>query len=84
MLPIEVAQKRTRRKQNDHYKIILIMLYYTRALIWGSLFGIYYGERRLPYPIQYIPKGKKEIGDIKIDLSIFNSIYNDVLKIVPK
>lgn len=45
--------------------------YYTRSLFWGCLLGIYYGEKKLPFPIQYIPK-EQEVGNIKIDLSIVN------------
>jgi hypothetical protein len=54
--------------------------YYSRSIFWGTLIGIYYGEKRLPYPIQYLPK-EGEVGDIKIDLSIVNSIVKDLMRI---
>lgn len=55
-------------------------LYYSRSLFFGILLGIYYGEKRLPFPIQYIPKDN-EVGNIKIDLSIVNSIFKDLMKV---
>lgn len=55
-------------------------LYYVKSLFWGSLLGIYYGEKRLPFPIQYLPK-EGEVGDIKFDLSIINSIVKDLVKL---
>lgn len=58
----------------------MMRFYYTRSLFWGSLIGIYYGEKRLPFPIQYLPK-EGEVGDIKFDLSIVNSIVKDLLRI---
>jgi hypothetical protein len=54
--------------------------YYSKRLLWGSLIGIYYGEKRLPFPIQYQPK-KDEVGNIKIDLSIINSVLHDLAKL---
>jgi hypothetical protein len=55
-------------------------LYYSKSLFFGICLGIYYGEKRLPFPIQYIPK-ENEVGNIKIDLSIINSIFKDLMKI---
>jgi hypothetical protein len=55
-------------------------LYYSKSLFFGIFLGIYYGEKRLPFPIQYIPK-ENEVGNIKIDLSIVNSIFKDLMKI---
>jgi hypothetical protein len=36
--------------------IIIMRLFYTKSLVWGSILGVYFGEKRLPWPIQYIPK----------------------------
>ena len=49
-------------------------------MFWGSLIGIYYGEKRLPFPIQYIPK-EGQVGNIKLDLSIVNSVVHDLMKV---
>ena len=53
--------------------------YYGRSLLWGTLLGIYYGEKRLPFPVQYLPK-EGQIGDIKLDLSIVNAVVGDLMK----
>ena len=51
--------------------------YYTKAILLGGMIGLFYGEKHLPFPIQYIPK-KGQVGNIKIDLSIFNQIMDDL------
>lgn len=56
--------------------------YYGRRILYGTLLGIYFGEKRLPFPIQYLPK-PNEVGDIKIDLSFLNAIANDCRKLLP-
>ena len=56
--------------------------FYLRALFFGSCLGIYFAEKRLPFPIQYIPK-QNQVGDIKIDLSCINSIVDDCKKMLP-
>jgi len=55
--------------------------YYSRSLFFGICLGIYYGEKRLPFPIQYIPKPDDVIGNIMFDLSIINSIVYDISKL---
>jgi hypothetical protein len=57
-------------------------LFYIRSIVWGGLLGIYYGEKKLPFPIQYIPK-EKGVGDIKLDLSIVNAVATDISKLLP-
>jgi hypothetical protein len=56
--------------------------YYARRILYGTILGIYFGEKRLPFPIQYMPK-QKELGDIKLDLSFVNSILADCRKMLP-
>lgn len=53
--------------------------YYSKSLFFGSILGLYYGEKRLPFPIQYVPKNG-EVGNIMFDLSIVNSIIYDLTK----
>lgn len=56
--------------------------YYSSRLLLGSIIGIYYGEKRLPFPVQYIAK-QNEVGDIKLDLSVVNAIVKDVKRMLP-
>ena len=56
--------------------------YYTKSLLWGGLLGIYYGEKRLPWPVQYVPKRNEQVGNIVFDLSVINSLIKDVAKVV--
>ena len=56
--------------------------YYTKSLLWGGLLGIYYGEKRMPWPVQYTPKKNEQVGNIVFDLSVINSLIKDVVKIV--
>lgn len=62
-----------------HVFWLIMRFYYSKSLFFGTLLGLYYGEKRLPFPIQYIPKDG-EVGNIKIDLSIVNSIIYDLTK----
>lgn len=57
--------------------------YYSKRLLFGTALGIYFGEKRLPFPLQYIGK-ENQIGDIKIDLSFINSVVNDISKTFEK
>jgi hypothetical protein len=57
--------------------------YYGKRLLFGTALGIYFGEKRLPFPIQYVPK-QNEVGDVKIDLSFVNSLVKDFKKMLPK
>lgn len=51
-------------------------------MLFGSIIGIYYGEKRLPFPIQYIAK-ENQVGDIKLDLSVVNAAVKDVKRMLP-
>lgn len=53
--------------------------YYSKRLLFGTALGIYFGEKRLPFPIQYLPK-ESQVGDIKFDLSFINSVLKDISK----
>lgn len=55
--------------------------YYTRSLFWGGLIGLYYGEKRLPFPLQYVP-GQEGVGYLKLDLSVANALLKDAQKLV--
>lgn len=64
-----------------NFIILKMRFYYSRSLLFGICLGIYYGEKRLPFPIQYLPKPDDVVGNIKIDLSIINTIVYDISKI---
>jgi hypothetical protein len=57
--------------------------YYGKRLLMGTILGIYFGEKRLPFPLQYIAK-ENQVGDIKIDLSFVNSVLSDISKTFEK
>jgi hypothetical protein len=65
-----------------NYDIKIMKFRYTKSLLFGTALGIYFAEKRLPFPIQYMPKAN-QVGDIKIDLSFVNSLVSDCKKILP-
>lgn len=51
------------------------------GIITGTLLGVYFAEKNLPFPIQYNKK-IDHAGSIELDLQVVTTIKNDIVNMV--
>jgi hypothetical protein len=57
--------------------IIVIMSFFWGA-VTGSLIGVYFAEKDVPFPLSYHSGPNKSAGQLVLDLQIGNVIVNDI------
>ncbi len=46
--------------------------------VTGSLIGVYFAEKDVPFPLSYHSRPNKSAGQLVLDLQIGNVILNDI------
>ncbi len=67
---------------NFKYLYPIYLINNKMSFIWGCLtgtiVGVYFGEKNIPFPIKYNPRSTGGVGSLELDLQVANTIAQDL------